>query len=77
MAQITVKLSIRVAWWVRWYLIGVALTAQMTGGTPDMSKVERWIRRGLSARVTVYVTMTVFCRRGMNRRFSIVTSPSW
>lgn len=52
MAHITVKLSIRVAWWVRWYLIGVALTAQMTGGTPDMSKVERWIRRGLSARVT-------------------------
>lgn len=48
MAQITVKLSIRVAWWVRWYLVGVALVAQMTGPTPDWGKVEQWLRRGLS-----------------------------
>lgn len=52
MAQHTVKLSIRVAWWVRWYLAGVAIAARLTGATPDMAKVERWIRRGLSARVT-------------------------
>jgi len=48
MAQITVKLSLRVAWWVRWYLAGVAIAARLTGATPDMTKVERWIRRGLS-----------------------------
>ena len=48
MAQITVKLSLRVAWWVRWYLVGVVIAARLTGATPDMAKVERWLRRGLS-----------------------------
>ena len=41
MARIAVKLSLRVAWWLRWYL---------AGASPDMTKVERWIRRGLSVR---------------------------
>lgn len=48
MAQITVKLFIRVAWWVRWYLEGVALVAQMTGAMPDWRKVESRIKQGLS-----------------------------
>lgn len=51
MAQHTVNLSIRVAWWVRWYLLGAALVAQMTGETPDWGKVEGRVRRGLSAKV--------------------------
>jgi len=52
MAQHTVMVSVRVAWWVRWYLSGVALAAQITGATPDAAKVARWIRRGLSVCVT-------------------------
>ncbi|CAB3883374.1 hypothetical protein LMG26689_03599 [Achromobacter animicus] len=48
MAQVTVKLSIRVAWWVRWYLVGVVIAVRLAGATPDMTMVERWIRRGLS-----------------------------
>jgi hypothetical protein len=52
MAQHAVMVSVRVAWWVRWYLSGVALAAQITEVTPDATKVERWIRRGLSARAT-------------------------
>jgi len=48
MAQVTVKLSIRVAWWVRWYLVGVVIAARLAGATPDMTKVKQWIRRGLS-----------------------------
>ncbi|MFE0843419.1 hypothetical protein [Achromobacter insolitus] len=51
MALQTVKVSIHVAWWVRWYLSGVAMAARMTGATPHWGKVERWIRRGLSFRV--------------------------
>lgn len=50
MARITVKLSLRVAWWVRWYLAGVVIAARLTGATPDMTKVEQWIRRGLTVR---------------------------
>lgn len=52
MAQITVKISLRVAWWVCWYLAGVAMAARLTGATPDMAKVKRWIRRGLSVSVS-------------------------
>ncbi len=52
MARHTVTISVRVAWWVRWYLSGVALAAQITGATPDAAKVTRWIWRGLSVRVT-------------------------
>ncbi|WP_164741277.1 hypothetical protein [Achromobacter spanius] len=52
MAQHTVTISVRLAWWVRWYLSGVALAAQITGATPDAAKVTRWIGRGLSVRVT-------------------------
>ena len=50
MAQVTVKLSLRVAWWVRWYLAGVALVAQLTGATPDWRTVEKWLRRGVSVK---------------------------
>lgn len=46
MAQVTVKLSLRVAWWVRWYMVGVVIAARLTGARPDMTKVDRWIRRG-------------------------------
>lgn len=39
--------SRRVAWWVRWYLVGVVITARLTGAMQDMTKVQRWIRRAL------------------------------
>lgn len=48
MAQHTVTISVRVAWWVRWYLSGVTFAALISGATPDAIKVNRWIRRGLS-----------------------------
>lgn len=48
MVQATVKLSLRGAWWVRWYLVGVVIAARLTGAMPDMTKMERRIRRGLS-----------------------------
>jgi hypothetical protein len=52
MAPITVKLSIRAAWWVRWYLGWVAVAARLTGAPANMVKVERGIRRGLSAQLS-------------------------
>lgn len=39
--------SVRVAWWVRWYVASVALTSRLTGMEPDMSKVMRWVERGV------------------------------
>ncbi|WP_434642660.1 hypothetical protein [Achromobacter piechaudii] len=53
MAQHTVTISVRVAWWVHWYVSGVASVAEITGSSPGAAKVTGWIRRGLSVRVTV------------------------
>lgn len=47
MAKITATIEVRVAWWVKWYLHGVALTCQITGMDFDEAKVGRYIRRGL------------------------------
>lgn len=50
-AMSSVAVSVRVAWWVKWYLYGVALTCQITGMDFDETKVRRYIRRGLKVRV--------------------------
>ena len=47
MANITVTIEVRAAWWLKWYLHGVALTCQITGMDFDEAKVGRYIRRGL------------------------------
>lgn len=47
MAGLTCEVRLTVRWWVRWYLAGVALTAQVTGLRPDMGKVAWWVCRGL------------------------------
>lgn len=51
MANNTVVIRVRVAWWVKWYLYGVALTCQFTGQDYDKAKARRYIRRGLKVRV--------------------------
>jgi len=48
--QTTITLSIHVAWWLRWYLSGVAMTCAITGLDPDMDKVERVILKALAVR---------------------------
>ena len=45
MAACTVR--IKVAWWLRWHLAGVALAAQMTGANPDYDKVRAAVMRGV------------------------------
>lgn len=38
--------TIRVAWWVRWYLSGVALYSHITGLAPDEEKVLAVLGKG-------------------------------
>ena len=45
MARITIK--VRVAWWVRWYISGVALFAFITGAQPDMEKITAKVMKGV------------------------------
>lgn len=44
MAIATVRITI--SWWLRWYLEGVSLAAQMTGATPDYMRVRKAVMRG-------------------------------
>lgn len=43
-------IRITVAWWVRWYLAGVALAAKATGANPDYDKVREVVMRGVRAK---------------------------
>ena len=43
----SLKITIRVAWWVRWYISGVALCAFITGSHPDMEKVKATAMKGV------------------------------
>ena len=45
MASMTIK--VRIAWWVRWYISGVALRAFITGAHPDMEKVKATAMKGV------------------------------
>ena len=45
MARLVV--TIRVAWWVRWYISGVALCAFITGAQPDMEKIKDKFMKGV------------------------------
>jgi len=47
----TVTISIRVAWWLRWYLAGVALMCELTGCQPDYDRVRCWVLRAIRLRV--------------------------
>lgn len=46
----TVTASIRLRWWLRWYLAVVVWTARVTGLEPNWDRVEWWIHRGLVVR---------------------------
>ena len=45
MASMTIK--VRIAWWVRWYISGVALRAFITGAQPDMEKITAKVMKGV------------------------------
>jgi hypothetical protein len=44
--HIVVKVHLRVRWWVRWYLRGVALMSRLTGLPPALSRVTSWTSVG-------------------------------
>ena len=47
MTMASIKVTIRVAWWVRWYISGVALCALFTGLEPDMEKIKARVKKGV------------------------------
>ena len=47
MTMASINVTIRVAWWVRWYISGVALCSLLTGLEPDMEKVKAKVKKGV------------------------------
>ena len=47
MTMVPIKVTIRIAWWVRWYISGVALCAFITGAQPDMEKIKAKVMKGI------------------------------
>jgi hypothetical protein len=47
MAQCSITLDVKVAWWVRPYIQTVAIFAALTGLQPDAKKVARTVTRGV------------------------------
>ena len=47
MTMASLNITIRVAWWVRWYISGVALCAFITGAHPDMEKIKAKAMKGV------------------------------
>ena len=43
----SINVTIRIAWWVRWYISGVALFAMLTGLEPDMEKITAKVMKGV------------------------------
>lgn len=41
------RYRLTVAWWLRWYLLGVILMSKLTGLEPDWDKVEVWMDRAI------------------------------
>ena len=47
MTMASITLTVQVAWWVRWYISGVALCASITGAQPDMEKIKAKVMNGV------------------------------
>lgn len=47
MARVNLVVSVKICWWLRAYLCGVALISDITGLDPDPEKVSFWLRRGV------------------------------
>ncbi len=45
--QVGMTIKVRIAWWVRWYISGVALCAFITGAQPDMEKIKDKVMKGV------------------------------
>ncbi|WP_368648978.1 hypothetical protein ABRY95_13825 [Castellaniella ginsengisoli] len=46
-----VRVTLRVAWWFRWYWFGVVWMSDITGLAPDMRKVAAWLARATKVEV--------------------------
>lgn len=46
-----IKVSIKLAWWLRVYLRAVGFTCDLTGLEPNMDRVGWWVARGITVKL--------------------------
>lgn len=46
-----INARVSIAPWLKWYVSGVALVSRLTGLSPDMDKVEHWVRRAIKIEI--------------------------
>jgi hypothetical protein len=52
MTIISMTVSIRVAWWLKWYLRGVIAMSHLTGLPPNEKRVLHWSMKAVSIHAT-------------------------
>ena len=50
------SLRLHVAWWLRWYLVGVVLMCWMTRMQPNEERFRYWIRKAIKLRIEYAAT---------------------
>lgn len=45
--MVSMTIKVRIAWWVRWYISGVALCSLLTVLEPDMEKIKAKVMKGV------------------------------
>lgn len=51
MATNQITVSIKLAWWLKWYLRGVVFVALLSGLQPDPKRVGYWVARAVEIEV--------------------------
>lgn len=51
MANVNLVVTIKLAWWLRLYIYGIATMAAITGAEPNWGRVKYWVARGTTAKI--------------------------
>lgn len=51
MAWLTVTITCRHRWWLKYYLAGVMAMSHIAGREPNLARILRWIERGIVTEV--------------------------
>jgi hypothetical protein len=51
MGNVNLVVTIKLAWWLRLYIYGIATMAAITGAEPNWDRVKYWVARGTTAKI--------------------------
>lgn len=51
MVCVSIRIEVRLAWWLRWYLLGVFCMSRITDHQPDPDKITYWAGKAVRTKV--------------------------